>query len=102
VSTNFATGDRSANSTTGYGSANISTGKGSSNAGLGERNISVAWGKDSKCKGSVGSFIVLSEWGDWDGEKYPFIVAKMIKVDGKKYKADTWYALVSGNVVIAE
>ena len=100
--THHSTGDGSANSATGYGSANISTGVECSNAGLGERNISVAWGKDSKCKGSVGSFIVLSEWGDWDGKKYPFIDAKMIKVDGKRYKADTWYALVRGKVVIAE
>jgi hypothetical protein len=92
----------SANSATGYGSANISTGCYCSNSGLGERNISVAWGRDSKCKGSVGSFLVLSEWGGWDGEKYPFIGAKMIKVDGKRYKADTWYALVSGKVVVVK
>jgi hypothetical protein len=101
-SANSATGSRSANSATGYGSANISTGTDCENAGLGERNISVAWGKDSKCKGSVGSFLVLSEWGGWDGEKYPFIDAKMVKVDGKRYKADTWYELKNGKVVKAE
>jgi hypothetical protein len=66
---------------------------------MGERNISVAWGKNSKCKGSVGSFLVLSEWGSWDGEKHPFISAKMVLVDGKKYKADTLYALKNGKVV---
>ena len=66
---------------------------------MGEHNISVAWGKYSKCKGSVGSFLVLSEWGVWDGEKYPFLGAKMVKVDGKRYKADTWYALRNGKVV---
>ena len=98
-SANSATGDWSANSATGYGSANISTGFECSNAGLGERNISVAWGKDSKCKGSVGSFLVLSEWGDWNGEQYPFIGAKMVNVDGKRYKADTWYALKDGKIV---
>jgi hypothetical protein len=101
-SANSATGDWSANSATGYGSANISTGYECSNAGLGERNISVAWGKDSKCKGSVGSFLVLSEWGEFDGEKYLFIGAKMVKVDGKRYKADTWYALKNGKVVAVE
>ena len=57
-SANSATGDWSANSATGYGSANISIGVECKNSGLGERNISVAWGKDSKCKGSVGSFLV--------------------------------------------
>ena len=100
-SANSATGDWSANSATGYGSANISTGVECSNDGMGERNISVAWGKDSRCKGSVGSFLVLSEWDDWDGEKYPFIGAKMVKVDGKRYKADTWYTLKNGKVVEA-
>ena len=98
-SANSATGYGSANSATGYGSANISTGEECTNAGMGERNISVSWGKDSKCKGSVGSFLVLSEWDNWDGEKYPFLGAKMVKVDGKKYKADTWYALKNGKVV---
>ena len=97
-SANSATGYGSANSATGYGSANISTGIECSNAGLGEHNISVAWGKDSKCKGSVGSYLVLSEWGEWDGKKYPFIGAKMVKVDGKRYKADTWYTLKNGKI----
>ena len=101
-SANSATGDWSANSATGYGSANISTGYECSNAGMGECNISVAWGKDSKCKGSVGSFLVLSEWGGWNEENYPFIGAKMVKVDGKRIKADTWYTLKDGKVVVAE
>ena len=100
-SANSATGDGSANSATGYGSANISTGFDCYNAGMGERNISVAWGKNSKCKGSVGSFLVLSEWGEFDGEQYAFIGAKMVQVDGKKYKADTWYTLKNGKVVEA-
>ena len=98
-SANSATGYGSANSATGYGSANISTGAKCSNAGMGERNISVAWGKDSKCKGSVGSFLVLSEWEEWDGEKYPLVSAEMVHVDGKRYKADTWYTLKNGKVV---
>ena len=40
--------ERSANSATGYGSANISTGVHCENNGAGERNISVAWGRESK------------------------------------------------------
>ena len=97
-SANSATGDWSANSATGYGSANVTTGSGSSNNGEGERNICVAWGKDNKCKGSVGSFLVLSEWGRWDGNKYPFIGATMIEVDGVNIKTDTYYCLVNGEV----
>ena len=101
-SANSATGSRSANSATGYGSANISTGADCKNEGLGEHNISVGWGKDNKCKGSVGSFLVLSEWGSWDGDKYPFIGAKMVKVDGKRIKADTFYKLENGKIIKAE
>ena len=100
--TNHSTGDRSANSATGYGSANISTGVECSNDGAGERNISVAWGKNSKCKGAVGCFLVLSEWDKWDGKKYPFIGAQMVAVDGEKIKADTWYTLRNGEIVEAE
>jgi hypothetical protein len=66
---------------------------------MGEHNVCVAWGKNSKCKGSLGSFLVLSEWDEWDGEKYPFIGAKMVKVDGKKIKADTWYKLENGKII---
>ena len=101
-SANSATGDWSANSATGYGSANISTGTECKNEGLGKHNISVGWGKDNKCKGSVGSFLVLSEWGAWDGDKYPFIGAKMVKVDGKRIKADTWYTMENGKIIKAE
>ena len=97
-----STGSRSANSATGYGSANVSTGVECSNDGSGERNICVAWGKESKCKGAVGCFLVLSEWGDWDGDKYPFSSAQMVLVDGKTIKADTWYTLKDGQIVEVE
>ena len=101
-SANSATGSRSANSATGYGSANISTGIECSNNAAGERNIAVAWGKDNKCKGAIGCFLVLSEWGNWDGHKYPFIGAKMVEVDVKTYKPDTWYTLKNGEIVEVE
>ena len=98
-SANSATGYRSANSATGYGSANVSTGTGCKNDAAGERNIGVAWGPNSFCKGSVGSYLVLSEWGAWDGEKYPFIGASMLVVDGENIKPDTWYTMKNGNAV---
>ena len=97
-SANSATGSRSANSATGYGSANISTGENCENNGAGERNISVAWGRESKCKGAVGCFLVLSEWGEWDGGKYPFCGAVMVEVDGETIKPDTWYMLRNGEI----
>ena len=109
-SANSATGDRSANSATGYGSANSATGYGSANLttgedckndGLGEANISIGWGRNNKCKGCVGSYLVLSEWGNWDGNKYPLIGAQMALVDGEKIKADTYYILKDGKITEA-
>ena len=101
-SANSATGARSANSATGYGSANITTGEASSNAG-GEASINVGWGFNNKCKGAVGSFLVLSEWGglNWLTGKRPLIGAQMVQVDGEKIKADTFYCLKNGEVVEA-
>ena len=101
-SANSATGDRSANSATGYGSANLSTGEDCKNDAAGEANISVGWGRNNKCKGSIGSFLVLSEWGDWDGEKYPLLGAVMVRVDGEIIKADTYYMLKGGKAVEAD
>ena len=98
-SANSATGCRSANSATGYGSANISTGKECKNISGGFANISVGWGKDNKCKGVIGSYLVLSEWGEWDGDKYPLLGAQMVIVDGKQIKEDTFYALKDGKIV---
>ena len=101
-SANSATGYGSANSATGYGSANLTTGGGCSNAGMGEANISVGWGKDNKCKGKIGSYLVLSEWGEWDGAKYPLIGAQMVAVDGITIKENTYYTLKGGEIVEVE
>ena len=98
-SANSATGDGSANSATGDGSANISTGIKCANDGAGERNICVAWGKSSKCKGAIGCFLVLSEWGNFDGKVYPFLGAVMVEVDGETIKPNTWYTLKNGEIV---
>ena len=100
-SANSATGDYSANSATGYGSANLTTGEDCKNDGLGEANISIGWGRNNKCKGCVGSYLVLSEWGNWDGNKYPLIGAQMALVDGEKIKADTYYILKDGKITEA-
>ena len=101
-SANSATGLRSANSATGYASANISTGINCKNISGGFANISVGWGKDNKCKGVIGSYLVLSEWGEWDGDKYPLLGAQMVIVDGKQIKEDTFYTLKDGKIVEAD
>ena len=96
-SANSATGDWSANSATGYGSANVSTGSKCTNESNGEAGISVCWGPDSKAKGEIGNYLVISEWEDGR-----LICAKMRKVDGKHIKANTFYVLKDGKFVEVE
>ena len=99
---NSATGDRSANSATGYGSANVTTGEESKNY-AGNGSISVGWGKNNRCKGDIGAYIVIVERGDWDGEKYPQIgEPKLGKIDGEILKADTWYTVKNGEFIEVE
>ena len=100
-----ATGDCGASSATGY--------KGASETGNSEA-IAVAWGYKGRAKGVVGSYIVLAEWkydGDEmedtisyanDTEHWHLKKARMIQIDGEKYKADTWYMLKNGKVVEAD
>ena len=45
---------------------------------------------------------LLTEWGEWDGETYPILGMKAVKVDGNEIKADTWYKLEDGKIVEAE
>ena len=96
-SANSATGDWSANSATGYGSANVTTGEYSKNEGA-EASVNIGWGRFNKCKGKIGSYLVLSEWGDWDGNRFPLKSATMVCVDGEAIKEDVWYWLKDGKV----
>lgn len=84
------TGNRSAATNTGDRSAASNTGK---------NGVAVAWGRDSKAKGALGCYIVLAEYGAWNGAEYPLLNAKMHKVDGKTIKPDTWYKLKNGKFV---
>ena len=97
----FEKAGEKANSATGDGSANVSTGLLSSNEGNGEANVCVAWGPKSKCRGKKGCTLVLSEWDEWDGNKYPFLGSSLVVVDGKKFKEDVWYERKNGKVVEA-
>ena len=103
-SANSATGNRSANSATGYYSANVSTGSGCQNSSECEATISVGWGINNKCKGVIGSYLVLSEWSQDVNEKgyRKLIGARMELVDGEKIKADTYYILKNGEFVEVE
>ena len=116
-----ATGDYGASSATGYKGASSATGDYGASSATGncgassatgyccsaEANhpfaVAVAWGYKGRAKGVKGSRIILA---DWEGnENHPHSEdgwtlkgAKMIKIDGVKYKEDTWYTMKDGKV----
>ena len=75
----------------------------------GESSIAVAFGCRAVAKGSLGSWIVLSEWvcgyknGVGKEERHCVVKdVKCFKVDGKDILPDTFYKLVDGKPVVAE
>lgn len=62
-----------------------------------ENSIAVAWGEKGRAKGVIGSYLVLTDrlGNDFNG-------AQMVRVDGEKIKADTWYMMMNGKIVDAE
>lgn len=74
----------------------IATGLYGAATALRKDSFALAWGIDSKVKGVVGSNIAAM-FTDEDGIH---IILK--KVDDDKIKADTWYAIKNGELVIAE
>ena len=99
-----ATGDYGASSATGNCGASSATGyKGSAIAGDPE-SIAIAWGYKGKAKGILGSYLVLADWEGnegtyWRQEGWSLKGAKMVRVDGEKIKADTWYTMENGEIV---
>ena len=61
----------------------------------------MAIGYNSKAKGSLGCFIVLTECKNL-GREYHIVDVKSAKVDGKKIKPDTFYKLINGEFVEAD
>ena len=102
-----ATGYKGASSATGNCGASSATGyKGSAIAGDPE-SIAVAWGYKGKAKGVIGSYLVLADWEGnennfWTQEEWSLKGAKMVRVDGEKIKADTWYTMENGEIVEVE
>ena len=56
-------------------------------------------GKRAKVKAPVGTWITLSEYGEWNGEGFPCVCVKSAQIDGETLKADTWYTLKNGEFV---
>jgi hypothetical protein len=52
-------------------------------------------GRNCSARGGIGSWLVLTER---DNERR-IVCVKAVKIDGKKYKPNTWYELENGEVV---
>lgn len=102
-----ATGDYGASSAAGNCGASSATGyRGESIAGDKE-SVAIAWGYKSKAKGVLGSYLVFADWeGDeqeyWKPDSWTLQGAKMVRVDGKTIKEDTWYIIRDGNIIEEE
>ena len=101
------TGDRSAATNTGYRSAATNTGYRSAATNTGDRSaatvggaesIAVVTGYDSKAKGAVGCWLVLTE----RDEKMHILGVQAVCVDGETIKADTFYMLKNGAITEAD
>ena len=94
-STAATSGDRSTAATSGYHSTAATSGDRSTAEVHGKESVAVVTGRDSKARGCVGSWLVLTERDD----NWYILGVKAICIDGKKYKPDTWYTLKNGKVL---
>jgi hypothetical protein len=92
------TGDSSAAMNTGYSSAAMNTGESSAATNTGKYGTAISLGIEGRASGSIGNFLVLSEW-EHKGCTWKRIAMGLAKVDGKKIKADTFYVLKGGKFV---
>ena len=105
---NAATTGYAANAaTTGYAAHAATTGKFANAATTGDagraevkdgESIAVVTGSDCCARGGVGSWLVLTER---DADRH-IVGIKAIKIDGKKYRPDTWYTLKGDKVMEVE
>ena len=72
----------------------VASGKYGTASAYGDQCIAVAWGEESRARGKLGTYIVVSEHDD-DGN---IIDAKIVRVDGEAVKENTWYTLQNGEI----
>ena len=99
-----ATGDYGASSATGNCGASSATGYKGASSAEDKESIAVAWGYKSRAKGVLGSYLVLADWeGDekeyWKPDSWTLKCVKMVQVDGKKIKPDTWYKIENEEII---
>ena len=85
--------------TSGVSSHAATLGVSSPAATSGDYSIAAAIGRNSKAKSTIGNWIVLAEYGEWNGKTYPVLCVKCGKIDGVSLKPDTWYQLKNGEFV---
>lgn len=74
-----------------------------SGASAGKGSVALSVGRDTRAKGSLGSWIVLTQCHRSEEDEQDYIdLVKVAKVDGKRIKADTWYTLKEGKFVLAD
>lgn len=104
-----ATGDYGASSATGDCGASSATGYKGASSAEDKDAVAVAWGYKSKAKGVLGAFLVFADWeytGSEDDTEYDrnnqsaWVLngAKMVQVDGKNIKPNTWYTIENGEI----
>ena len=72
-------------------------------ASSGDCAVIAGIGVDNKAKAKTGSFIVLAEYKyNSEANRSEPVDVKVMKVDGEKIKADTWYKLENGEFVETE
>ena len=98
---NTATGDYSGASATGNCSGASATGD-YSGASAGKGSVAMAVGLQTRAKGEVGSWLVLTECKKTKDGEINIKNVKVAKVDGIKIKADTWYTLERGKFIEAK
>lgn len=92
------TGDRSTCVSIGRGSIGIVEGLDSKVSVIGENSVAIVANYEGKASGSIGSWIVFFEKGDWDRDGFPISDIKAFKVDGKEIKENTFYRLINGKL----
>ena len=98
---NTATGYKSGASATGNCSGASATGD-YSGASAGKGSVAMAVGLQTRAKGEVGSWLVLTECKKTKDGEINIKNVKVAKVDGIKIKADTWYTLERGKFIEAK
>ena len=85
---------------TGDMAVSVSTGCSSIAYVSGEDSVAIALGASSCAKGCIGGYLVLAEWSKPDLMHTSYIKdVKVVKVDGEKIRADTFYMLKGGEIV---